>query len=188
MDDIISAVACMTSVKADSQFIILDNSIINPGKFFKILSDFWSLSGHCFKGNTAVSLSSENFIESFDDLCSSDFDTGTYMSTWMKDQSVAPAGNRAVDFFCQKFYGKRERLWFYWITEVDDIRCMNDNFINSVFFHIFPCWFDIQFTDFFSAGILWGSGIKHKCIGTVRNGFFRRTKKHFFSTHANVWT
>ena len=40
MDDIISAVACMTSVKADSQFIILDNSIINPGKFFKIPSDF----------------------------------------------------------------------------------------------------------------------------------------------------
>ena len=40
VDDIISAVTCMTSVKADSQFIILDNSIINPGKFFKIPSDF----------------------------------------------------------------------------------------------------------------------------------------------------
>ena len=40
MDDIISAVTGMTSVKADSQFIILDNSIINPGKFFKIPSDF----------------------------------------------------------------------------------------------------------------------------------------------------
>ena len=40
--------------------------------------------------------------------------------------------------------------------------------------------------DILAAGILWCSGVEHKCICTVRDGFFCGTEQHFFSAHSNV--
>ena len=138
VDDIISAVTGMAGVKADSQLVIVYNAVINLCKLFKCAADFGTFSGHGFQCDMTGSICCQDSVESFDDLADSGVSSGSYMRTRMKYQSMAFAGGSALNLLCQEFDCKFKCFRFYRISQIDDIGSMYDDFVNAMFFHIFP--------------------------------------------------
>ena len=128
VNDVIAAVACVAGVKADPEFIVVCYSVINPGKLLKGTTDFRAFSGHCFQRDHAVCIAGENLVETFDDLSGSGFSACADMGAGVENQCVAPAAYRAVDFLCEKLNCKFERFRFYGVSEIDNVRGVDDDF------------------------------------------------------------
>ena len=112
--------------------------IINLCKLFKCAADFGTFSGHGFQCDMTGSICCQDSVESFDDLADSGVSSGSYMRTRMKYQSMAFAGGSALNLLCQEFDCKFKCFRFYRISQIDDIGSMYDDFVNAMFFHIFP--------------------------------------------------
>ena len=188
MDDIISAVTGVTGIKADPQFVVMHYTIVNGSQFFKCTTNFRAFSGHGLQCNAAVCVRREDFVQPFNNLCGSGLNSFAYMGTGMKDQGVAFTGNGTFKLFGEKFNSKGESFWSDSVSEIDDVGSVDNNLPDAMGFHVFPGRINLKFADVFSAGILRSTGIEHKCISSIGDRFFRRTKEHLFSTHAYVRT
>ena len=102
-----------------------------------------------------------------DNLLGTGLDAGADMCARMENQQMASAGNRTLQFFIQKFHCQLKSFRLYCIPQVDDVRGVYNNLIDSVFLHIFPCGFDIQLADIFAACVLRSPGVKHKRVCSV---------------------
>ena len=79
MDDIISAVTGVTSIKADPQFVVMRYTIVNGSQFFKCTTNFRAFSSHGLQCNAAVSVRREDFVQPFNNLCGSGLNS---FATW----------------------------------------------------------------------------------------------------------
>ncbi len=104
---------------ADSQFVIVYNTVINLCKLFKCASDFGTFSGHGFQCDMTRGICCQDRVESFDDLADSGVSSGSYMRTRMKYQSMAFAGGSALNLLCQEFDCKFKCFRFYRISQID---------------------------------------------------------------------
>ena len=125
--DIITTVVSVAGIKTDTQFVAVDYAVIDCCKFFKRPAKFRPFSRHGFQCNMKRRVFCQDFIEPLYDLLKSGFNSGTDVGTRMQNQSLAFAGGRAVNFFCQKFHGQFICLRFYGITKIDNIRSVNDD-------------------------------------------------------------
>ena len=166
-DDIITAVAGVACVKADPELIAVFYAVIDAGQFLKRTSDLRAFSSHCLKGDKAAGVCCQDFVQPLDDLFRPPLCPFSYVSAGMENEDAAAAAYSPIDLFSEKFGCKGKCFRLYCISEIDDVRSVNDDLMDAVLFHILPCGIDVQLADFFPAGVLRCAGIEHKCVSAV---------------------
>jgi len=177
----------VAQIQTDTQFIVISHFIIDLCELFKAASDFRAFSGHCFQCDI-TGAGVQHFIQSLSDSVNTGFCTGADMGAGMQDQYLAAHRLCAFDLQSQKFYGKFIGLCIDRIGQIDNIGRVYDKFLNPVRFHIFPRRLDLQGGNILSFCILGRSGIDHKSVCTIRDGFLSGSEQHFFAVHADMGT
>ena len=106
----------------------------------------------------------------------------------MKNQDVAFAGHRAFNFLRQEFDGQFKGFRFDGVSQVDNIRGVDKDLLDSMLLHIVPGGFYHQFADFLAPRVLRRAGVEHKRVRAVRDGFLCGTEQHFLAAHPDMRT
>ena len=96
------------------------------------------------------------------------------MGPGMQDKDMASHSLGARKLQGKKIHCQLKGFRLYRVGQIDDIGSMYDKLPDAVLAHESPAGFDIQLCCLFAPGILRGSGVNHKGIGFVGNGFLYR--------------
>ena len=79
-----------------------------------------------------------------------------------------------------KRHRKAKIFWFDGISQINDIRCVDNNIRNACFRHEILSSSNIHLFNFLTTGILWSPRINHKGSCLVACCFLCRSQQHFF--------
>ena len=141
---IIPCIIDMADVKTNAQTLLFLHSIIDCFQFLETSSDFTAFSRHRFQGNAdIIPVLIQYGVQSFDNLRCACLGSCIDMAARVQYQHFASHRSSTHNFFLQKLYCQLIRLRLHCICQIDNIRCMHHNLINSVRVRILPSGFYI---------------------------------------------